>query len=366
MGIKVGSIVSRQRKGFAAVAVVLVLAAAVVLGGFVGSASAEERRTGGSVVFGGPVHVQADEVVEGGVVSLGDRVTVDGRVTGDAVSIGSVVEVNGEVDGDVVSVGSTVILSDNARVGGDVASIGGSVQRSPGAVVGGSVTSGGVPFRFDFRGITWPMHRGAWHMPWASFGFMWLARLVGALVLALVIVAIWPNNAAAVGAAIETRLGRAALIGLVAWLLFVPGMILLAITLIGIPLVPVWILFYVAAGALGHAAISVVVGDKVARLANANMSILAKVLVGALIMALLSWIPAAGFLVSIAVAVIGLGAVLDTRFGTNRPWFPPRQQQPVHPLPRPQEGTRTAGPVEPAEPAHPTEQPEPSDPLQEQ
>lgn len=385
MGIEVGMNMSKLRSTnrFGAVVVVLALAVAIALVGFTGSASAEERRSGSLVMFGGPVHVKADEVVEGDVVSLGNRVTVDGRVTGDAVSIGSAVEVNGEVDGDVVSLGSTVFLGENARVGGDVTSIGGSVQRSPGAVVGGSVTSGGSPFRFDFRGITWPRFWRPWQMSGAYFGFMWLVRLVGALVLALVVVAIWPNHTAAVGAAIETRLGRATLIGLAAWLLFVPGMILLAITLIGIPLVPVWILFYVAAAAFGHAAISVVVGDRVGRLANANMTILVKVLVGALVLAALGLVPGLGAVAAIAVAIVGLGAVLDTRFGTNRPWFPPRQQ-PVPPLPQPvgqgepqttqaRQPAQTARPAEPAQAegptgptqAEPTEGPGPSDPREE-
>ncbi|MDK2930350.1 MAG: hypothetical protein PWR07_481 [Bacillota bacterium] len=363
MGIEVGLNTSKLRSTnrFGAVVVVLALAVAIALVGFARSASAEERRSGSLVMFGGPVHVQAGEVVEGDVVSLGNRVTVDGRVRGNAVSIGSMVEVNGEVDGDVVSVGSTVFLGDNARVGGDVTSIGGSVQRSPGAIVRGSIHSGGIPFRFDFRGVTWPMRWRPWHMSWAYFGFMWILRLVGALVLALVIVAIWPNHVAAVGASVETKLGRAVVIGLVAWLLFVPGMILLAITLIGIPLVPVWILFYVAAAAFGHAAVSVVVGDRVGRLANANMTILVKVLVGALVLAALGLVPGLGAVVAIAVAVIGLGAVLDTRFGTNRPWFPPRQQ-PVTPPPQPAgqgepQTTQAAQPAQTARPEEPGQQP---------
>lgn len=358
----------RTTNRLSAVMAVLVLVVAIGLVGLAGPAFAEERRDGSLVVFGGPVHVQANEVVEGDAVSLGDRVTVDGRVTGDAVSIGSVVEVNGEVDGDVVSLGSMVLLGDSARVGGDVTSIGGSVRRSPGAVVGGTVTSGGVPFRFDFRGTTWPRHWRPWNMAGAYLGFMWLVRFLGALVLSLAVVAIWPNHTAAVGAAVETRLGRVTLIGLVAWLLFVPGMILLAVTLIGIPLVPVWVLFYVAGAMFGHAAISVVVGDRVGRLANANMTILVKVLVGALVLAALGLVPGLGVVTAIAVAIIGLGAVLDTRFGTNRPWFPPRKpQQPARPPSQPREDSPLAvrPAPEPTQPAEPAEQMPPAGPAPE-
>ena len=203
------------------------------------------------------------------------------------------------------------------------------MYRAEGAVVEGDVNSGSFPFDFRIRGMMWPfMHWRTRHMPWGFFGAMWIARLVGALVLSLVIVAIWPNHTASVAEAIEARIGRVALTGLVGWLLFVPGMIFLAITLIGIPLIPVWVLLYVAAGMFGHAAIAVLVGDRVAKLANTTMTILVKVFVGALIIALLGWVPAVGAIVAIAVAVIGLGAVLDTKFGTNKPWFPPRQPVP--------------------------------------
>ena len=317
-------------------AIVAVMAALVVLwtvlgGGLSPAAFAQIRKSGTSVVFGGPIYVPAGETVEGDVVSFGGRVTVDGHVDGNAVSIGGPVEINGTVEGDVVSVGSQVSLGENARVRGDVTSVGGTVDRAEGAVIEGSVTSGGFPFKFNFHGIMWPGTRWMpWHMSWGRgfFGAMWIARLVGALVLSLVIVAVWPKHIASVAEAIEVRLGRVALTGLIAWLLFVPAMILLAVTLIGIPLIPLWGLFYVAAGVMGHAAIAVLAGDKVAKLANTSMTTFLKVIVGALVIALLGWVPGMGVVVAIAVAVIGLGAVLDTRFGTNKPWFPPRQPVP--------------------------------------
>lgn len=324
------------RLGFTIVVAMIAVAATwAIFGGLAEPAHAQGRRSGGSFVVGGTtIHVAADETVEGGVVSLGGKVTVDGHVSGAAVSVGGPVEVNGTVDGDVVSVGSLISLGESARVTGDVTSVGGTVYRAEGAIVQGDVTSVGFPsLRFNMRDLRW--HRmpwgfswAFWRMPWGLFGAMWAVRLVGALVLSLIIIAIWPNHTASVAAAVETRPGRVAAIGLVAWLLFVPAMILLAITLIGILLIPIWVLLYVAAGALGHTAIAILIGDRVARLANSHMSMLAKVIAGALALALLGWIPGLGIIVAIAVAVIGLGAVVETRFGTNRPWFPQRQPTP--------------------------------------
>ncbi len=349
----------RAGAGLAAMAAVVAIALFVgcaLLDGLFAPAYAQGRGRGGSFVVGGSIHVDADETVEGAVVSLGGEITVDGHVTDDAVCIGGPVEVSGTVDGDVVSVGSQVSLGESARVGGDVTSVGGSVLRAPGAVIAGEVTSVAFPaLRFNMRDLRWNrIPRMFWQVPWGWVaGLWWGARLVGILALSLIIVAIWPNNTASVAAAVETSLGRALLIGLVAWLIFVPGIVLLAITLVGIPLIPIWALFFVVAGVLGYAAIAVLVGDRVGRLANSRMSMLAKVIVGVLVLALLGLVPGVGFVVGIAVAIAGVGAVLDTRFGTNRPWFRQRQPGPTQQAPPSQEPPPAGEAAPPREPAPP-------------
>ena len=154
-------------------------------------------------------------------------------------------------------------------------------------------------------------------------------QLIGMLFLAVLVVAIWPNHVTAVAAAIETHFGRSLLVGLVGWLVLVPGVVFLAITLLGIPLIPVWVILYVAAGILGYSAASILVGDRVARLANASMSMLGKVITGALILSLVGLVPLVGSVAAVAIALVGLGAVVDTKFGTNRPWF--RRHEPAPP-----------------------------------
>jgi len=296
-------------------------------------ALAQGRSSGSMFVLGGAIHVREGETVEGGAVCLGGEIVVDGRLRGDAVSIGGPIEVNGTVDGDVVSVGSTVSLGPNARVRGDAVSVGGAVHRAEGAIVEGEVSSGGVPYRFGVHGrvlprmgwsfLRWPLSR------LSPYGPVWLVQLIGMLFLAVLVVAIWPNHVTAVAAAIETHFGRSLLVGLVGWLVLVPGVVFLAITLLGIPLIPVWVILYVAAGILGYSAASILVGDRVARLANASMSMLGKVITGALILSLVGLVPLVGSVAAVAIALVGLGAVVDTKFGTNRPWF--RRHEPAPP-----------------------------------
>lgn len=319
------------RSGFRArLGIWAILLLAIIMAGFAPSSAAEGHRSG-ALVFGGSVHVAAGETADGSVVSFGGPVTVDGTVNGSAISFGGPVTINGTVNGTVASFGGTVTLSRTARVYGDVTSVGGSIIREPGALVTGSVgrTTGLDRFHPEFPWF-W-----AWAWGWPVVPGLMLAvtlmRLIGALVLSLVIVAIWPTHSQAVAQAINSRPGRVAAAGVVSWLLLIPGVILLLLTLVGIALIPLWLLLFVAAGAMGRAALALLVGQKVAKLANADIAILPQVVIGSLIISLLGWVPWAGWLAGVAVAIFGVGAVLETRFGTNKPWWAPRQPAPPQP-----------------------------------
>ena len=51
---------------------------------------------------------------------------------------------------------------------------------------------------------------------------------------------------------------------------------------------------------------------------------LAELAIGVVVLALVRYVPVLGPETSFFVNAITLGAVLDTHFGTNRPWVPPR------------------------------------------
>lgn len=78
------------------------------------------------VRFGEDITIAADKVVDGDVVAIGGDVTVLGRVRGDVVAVGGAVEVRGAgvVEGDAVSLGGGVNTADSASVAGSNVSIG--------------------------------------------------------------------------------------------------------------------------------------------------------------------------------------------------------------------------------------------------
>lgn len=189
----------------------------------------DRRRTGERVQIFGGVRIDRDESVEGQVVAV----------------IGSV-HIDGEVTDQVVAVLGSVELGPDARVGGDVTSVGGRVRRAPGAEVRGNINEinlGAVDIDWNVPGGPWWMLYGAFH-PFAR-----TAQLAGTvfrlLLLALVgsiIVLVARDPVERVAHRVRTEPVKAAVVGLLAELLFGPVLILttviLALTIVGLLLVP--------------------------------------------------------------------------------------------------------------------------------
>ena len=112
--------------------VVASLALLLVLAGVPGPAAADSRA-------GGTVIVAEDETVTGGLEAFGGSVVVRGTVDGDLAALGGDVRVIGEVTGDVSAVGGDVAIS--GRVGGDLNAVGGSVSVARGAEIVGDFTA---------------------------------------------------------------------------------------------------------------------------------------------------------------------------------------------------------------------------------
>jgi hypothetical protein len=212
--------------------------------------------------------------------SHGDRVRIfgnvnvdrDERIRGQAVAVLGSVHVDGEVGDQVVAVLGSVYLGPNAVVGGDIVSVGGRVYRESGAQVRGGVTE--VPFghgvNADFSGF-----RGGW----TPFGFMFgplggVARLIGTTFHFLVLALIAAIALLIARITVERSAERVAqepvkttLIGIVAQLLLLPAFvlvaILLAITIVGIPLLlllPFAALFLVLLAIAGFSGTALTIG----------------------------------------------------------------------------------------------------------
>ena len=265
-------------------------------------------------------------------VAFGGSVRVEGRVEGSAVAIGGDVYVSGTVGQDAVAIGGTVVLAPGAVVHGDAVAIGGSVQRAEGARVDGQITSMGVPGLSSLRNLRWlpDFHRwpglmvpfGPWFWGWGHQ----FTGLLSSLALGAIILALLSNNVEHMVGALPDNWGRFALIGFLGYLVAIPLIAMVAITIIGIPLALLLALALVAARFLAYTVVSLFVGRQLLeRLITHSVSPFAELLFGVLVLFVIRFVPLVGWLVGLVVAIIGLGAVLDTRFGSGGAWLPPRR-----------------------------------------
>lgn len=264
-------------------------------------------------------------------VSVMGSVMVEGEVRGDVTAVMGSVTVDGLVEGSVVAVGGSVIVNEGGEITRDATSIGGSVERHGGGEIRGSVVE--VPFLGGnwsrTRGSHWGVDRGVgrwrhswWNGLWEFFWFgVWLALC--ALVISIVVL-IAPRFVASTADLIRADWWKAGLVGLLAAIVFFPALVVLllvlAVTIIGIPLVVLTIVVtpFLVFGIwlLGIVAVARRVGQWIlAQLGRGSDSDYAPVLLGLLALASFHMVSSLFELIAVGVRWFGLPAALFSGLG---------------------------------------------------
>ncbi|HID86637.1 MAG TPA: polymer-forming cytoskeletal protein [Anaerolineae bacterium] len=319
-----------MKKTFYAFLIALLLALSVT------PAFAQVEDDEGRVVFGQDVTIQAGEEVEGDLVVFDGDVVIEegGKVDGDLVAIGGDVEVAGEVDGDLAAIGGNVRLAATAIVDGDLAVIGGRLHREEGAVVEGQAFEGFAFGRF-FVGAPPPTLRVRRNVLLDLFlRFLQTVVVTIALVaLALLVVLFLPQQTQLVS---QTALAQALPslgVGFLTVLVVSVLVPLLTIICVGIPAAFLLVLALVAAGLFGWIAVGLLVGEKILEALKVEESLpLVAVAIGVLLISFLGTVPCIGWVVALFGGLLGLGAVVLTRFGTQVYPAPSRPTPPQAPL----------------------------------
>ncbi len=246
------------------------------------------------------------QVSSGGNVSIGNDVTIEtGDTVENAVSIGGNVTVYGHVLNDVVAVGGAVYLGPDSRVGGDVVSIGGNIEKHPLAVIKGSETEIDA-LRLDR--IIPLIKKGDYWGYWLGAGVLFG---VGFILLGFLLALLFPGVVATVSHKIRTSPLPSGLVGVAGTVLTLPATILLAVSLIGIPIIPVFLFTLMLIGLAGYISISFLLGDRAAESLNRSQwSLASKTLLGLVIMWFIGFVPFIGSVVKFFIALVGFGGAL--------------------------------------------------------
>jgi cytoskeletal protein CcmA (bactofilin family) len=293
-------------------------------------ALADEQRLVGDIVVGGAeedVSTVAGNVTVHGLVEddvhsgKGDiTVSPDGSVRGDVDAGLGDVDIQGPVGDDVHAAFGDVYV--NAPVGGDVDVGHGDVKLGPKAEISGDLMygdgdftgdSGAVKGDISARGMAFDLDESHGPSVLGLVGWLFAALAFAACAVLAAVVAPRPLTAAArrVG---ETP-GRAFVYGIVSLPVFFVLCVVLAVTIIGIPLILLLAPAYLAVLFAGTLVAAFFLGTRVLmltgryRVGNAMAAV-----VGALILAATTFIPFLGDLILYALCLLGTGAVIMAIF----------------------------------------------------
>jgi uncharacterized RDD family membrane protein YckC len=252
----------------------------------------------------------------GDVVSILGDTRVTGTVSDNAVAVLGSTYVDGKVHGDAVAVLGNMELGPHAEIDGNVVAIGGVLQRDPAAIVHGSVQNifGGFGNAGWLR--TWVHHCLLYGRPLAlvhGLGWAWGLALTF-LALYAVLALLFREGLTRCVQTFETQPGRAVLAALIAMLLTPVLVVLLCVTVIGIPAVPFVVFGLFCAGLFGKAVMLAWLGRRLTgnRGDGPTSHPAVAVLIGGALVLALYLVPVLGFLVYKLLGLLGLGAVVYT------------------------------------------------------
>ncbi|MEZ2228346.1 MAG: hypothetical protein ACBR50_18995 [Microcoleus sp.] len=248
--------------------------------------------------FGGSVTVPENQVVEN-AIAFGGSVTVSSKA---------------KVLDTAIAFGGDVIMKQGARVEGDAYSFGGKIIQEPGAIVGGERATFS-----DRHGMMYGSDRGrsSFFVHYFFSAIFRACSAVVAAILGLIILHTSPQFLPSLATKLRQHPGLTALWGIGAIVSFVFAGVFLALTLIGIPLIPILSLTAVMTALVGSLGVTLFVGQ--ALVSKGDRSLQQQFLIGLAILTVLTLIPFFGGLVVCLVNLFGLGALLLWQFGREKP-----------------------------------------------
>ncbi|MFH1619478.1 MAG: polymer-forming cytoskeletal protein [bacterium] len=289
---------------------------------------------GDCVSLGGPVTITGRTT--GDVVSMGGPVAISGIVNGDVISMGAPVEISGTVDGDISAIGANLLLKDTATVTGDISSLGGHIEKGDKVIFKGEINS--VDLRILKRiaphllrlkgrdGVLAPLFIGGL----LGLGLIMMTSVFLTGIILMILPAVFfPKNVEQTAAEITGNFWKCSGIGTLMIMAVFPAILFMAVSVLGIPLIPLALMLFFAAAILGMSGFSVVLEQRffegikktgpealTGKVAMGYVLMAGLVIFGHVIPIVGGILSLAGFIITAFGIVLGLGAVWTTRMGT--------------------------------------------------
>ncbi|PKN10954.1 MAG: hypothetical protein CVU70_01345 [Deltaproteobacteria bacterium HGW-Deltaproteobacteria-5] len=245
------------------------------------------------------------------IFMAGRDVTVEqGQTVENVAVVGGQATINGLVEQNVIVVGGSAVLTNNAVVRGNVIVVGGIVVKGSGSLIFGDVTEVNSTTLADSINAAMRGELEGWSLILNVISLCFFAII---LIIALIMALLMPRSLDAVVNTIRTYTLKSFFWGFLATLMIVPFFMLLAISVIGILLIPLAFTALLLAAIIGFTAFGSLLGNiiitKIFR--GYQKSIVKETLVGLCLLWLLGWIPfCIGMLIKTLAITFGLGGVV--------------------------------------------------------
>ena len=262
------------------------------------------------------VRLRASGSVEGNARLMGGSVRVDGPVGGSLMATGGTIALNAPVGGDVRMTAGDIDFGDDARIGGTLVYAAPEEIDIPESVIAADRVRYVQITSFEgFDGLR-DMMEDRQRMFWPSFFAIagaFVVTLAFLIVVAAVFMAFLPRRVDQAFGLANGKPGLSLLAGFLAMALLFGLVPVSAMTLIGVPFVPIVVLLiaasWIAAYLLGAYTASMRLAGAFGVDASSNVAKLVVLTVGLIVLAILNFVPFIGWLINFAIMLLGLGAI---------------------------------------------------------
>ncbi len=265
-------------------------------------------------VAGGTVTVNAP--VDGDVVAAGGTIIVNGDVGGKILAAGGTVEVNGNATNAVIT-GGTVRIGENAVIQRDAAISGGTVVNAGTVVQNLSVSASFFENPGIAGSVTFQEAPEAEQIV-PGLGLVGILLAIGFFILGVVLLRLFPAPFSSVVREVESRPLIKTIVGFFMIIVSAVVILIIAITVIGLPVAGLFGLLYIAALLLSYLFVAYALGDVIALRFRQRWSPIAVFALGFIILHLLFLIPVVGGIIWGISISLGYGALLYAIKGARR------------------------------------------------
>jgi hypothetical protein len=298
------------------------------------SAQAFTGHLDGRVVFGQSFTLDSGETLDGDLVVFGGAVSIEdnAKVNGNIVVIGGSLAMNGSATGDAVVIGGVMTMGGQSSVAGNVTTVGGSLNRAEGAQIGGEIVTNVPSPNIQTPVVPSvpapPRNIASGFNPiLQAFGVFGTAVVFAMLAMLLAIFLQQPMDRVAQAIVAEPIVsgGVGFLTALVSPLALIVLVVIMVLTLILIPVavlaVIAWAVLIVLAWMFGVIAFGMEIGERFTKAIHQTWAPVLSAGFGTFLLMFVvgafGMIPCIGWIAEFLVGMIGIGAVVMTRFGSR-------------------------------------------------